>query len=79
MKKNTYTPEEIDELKAWFNTHQDIIPQDMHIEKSSYTANLKETILRLFEQAYIYCSNPKMQGSIILLQKIKKNLEQGMQ
>lgn len=78
MKKNTYTPEEIDELKEWFDTHQDTIPQDMYIEKSTYTPNLKETITRLFEQAYIYCSNPKMQGSIILLQKIKKNIEKEM-
>ena len=60
MKKNTYTPEEIDELKEWFDTHQDTIPQDMYIEESTYTPNLKETIKRLFEQAYIYCSNPKM-------------------
>ena len=32
MKKNTYSPEEIDELKEWFDTHQDTIPQDMYIE-----------------------------------------------
>lgn len=78
MKKNTYTPEEIDELKEWFDTHQDTIPQDMYIEKSTYTPNLKETITRLFEQAYIYYSNPKMQGCIVLLQKIKKNIEKEM-
>lgn len=78
MKKNTYSPEEIDELKEWFDTHQDTIPQDMYIEESIYTPNLKETITRLFEQAYIYCSNPKMQGCIVLLQKIKSNIEKAM-
>jgi hypothetical protein len=30
----------------------------------------------LFEQAYICCNNPKMQGCLLLLENIKKNLEE---
>ena len=77
MNKKTYTPEEIDELKAWFDAHQEVIPQDMLIEESTYTPDLKETIQRLFEQSYIYCENPKMQGCIVLLRKIKAKIEKG--
>ena len=48
----------------------------MQIDSSAYTPNLKETISMLFEQAYICYENPKMQGCIYLIKKIKKNLEE---
>lgn len=75
MEKQTYTIEEINELKEWFESHKNIIPQTMQIESSAFSPNLLDTIQMLLEQAYICCENPKMQGSIRLLQKIKKNLE----
>ena len=75
-KKRTYTIEEIDELKEWFGKMESRLPENMQIDSSAYTPKLKETINMLFEQAYICCENPKMQGSICLLQKIKKNLEE---
>ncbi len=74
MEKRTHTIEEIDELKTWFETNMHLIPKDMQINSSAYTPNLKETISMLFEQAYINYENPKMQGSIWLLKKIKENL-----
>lgn len=75
-KKRTHTIEEINELKAWFDDHASQLPQTMQIDSSAYTADLQETISMLFEQAYICHENPKMQGCIWLLQKIKKNLEE---
>lgn len=75
-KKRTHTIEEINELKAWFDDHASLLPQTMQIDSSAYTADLPETISMLFEQAYICHENPKMQGCIWLLQKIKKNLEE---
>lgn len=70
----THTIEELNELKAWFNSQD--LPQTMHIDKATYTPNLRETIDMLFEQSYIYYENPKMQGSILLLKRIKTNLEE---
>jgi len=75
QKKQTYTLEEIEELKNWFNSHQDIIPDTMQIDKSAYSPNLKNTIHALIEQAYVCYENPKMQGSIRLLEKIRMNLD----
>ena len=75
MEKQTYTIEEINELKEWFESHKNIIPQTMQIESSAFSPNLLDTIQMLLEQAYICCENPKMQGCIYLLKKIKKNLE----
>ena len=50
------------------------------IEKKVYTVEevdeLKDTVAMLFEQAYICCNNPKMQGCLLLLENIKKNLEE---
>ena len=37
--------------------------------------NLKDTVDMLFEQAYVCYENPKMQGCLYLLEKIKSNLE----
>lgn len=75
IEKRTHTIEEIDELKAWFEAIQDKLPATMQIDSSAFTPDLKETISMLFEQAYICHENPKMQGCIWLLKKIKGNLE----
>ena len=75
IEKRTHTIEEIDELKAWFEAVQDKLPATMQIDSSAFTPDLKETISMLFEQAYICHENPKMQGCIWLLKKIKGNLE----
>ena len=71
----THTIEEIDELKIWFQEHQNQLPETMQIDSSAYTPDLKETISMLFDQAYICYENPKMQGCIYLQKKIKRNLE----
>lgn len=77
MKKqaNVYTLEEVDALKRWFDEQGNNIPSEMAIEKSTYSPNLKLTIQILFEQAYICYNNPKMQGCLLLLEKIKSNIE----
>lgn len=75
-KKRTHTIEEIDELKNWFDTNQSKIPATMQIDSSAFTPDLPETISMLFDQAYICYENPKMQGCIRLLKKIKKNIEE---
>lgn len=74
-KKRTHTIEEIQELQAWFESITGKLPDTMQIDSSAFTPNLKETIDMLFEQAYICYENPKMQGCILLLKKIKANLE----
>ena len=75
IEKRTHTIEEIDELKTWFQEKESTLPATMQINSSAYTPDLKETISMLFEQAYICYENPKMQGCIWLLKKIKENLE----
>lgn len=75
-KKRTHTIEEVNEIKAWFESHKNQIPPTMQIDSSAFTPDLPETISMLFEQAYICHENPKMQGCIWLLQKIKRNIEE---
>ena len=74
-KKRIHTIEEIDELREWFEKVKNRLPETMQIDSSAYTPNLKETNNMLFDQAYICYENPKMQGCIYLLKKIKKNME----
>lgn len=72
MKKHTI--EEINDLKAWFEEQQ--LPQSMQIDKATFTPDLEKTIEMLFKQAYACYDNPKMQGGILLLLKIKAKLEE---
>ena len=74
-KKRTHTLEEINELKSWFEANQEKLPETMQIDSSAFSPDLRDTIDMLFEQAYICYENPKMQGCIRFLKKIKKNLE----
>lgn len=74
--KRTYTTEDIDELKEWFGKMANRLPESMQIDSSAYAPSLKDTVNMLLEQAYICCENPKMQGCVNLLKKIKKNLEE---
>ena len=77
-KKRTHTLEEINELKRWFEANQEKFPETMQIDSSAFSPDLRDTIDMLFEQAYICYENPKMQGCIRFLKKIKKNLEEGV-
>lgn len=72
-EKKKYTLQEVKELKEWFDAQT--LPPDMQIDKATYTPNLKVTVRMLCEQALLCHGNPKMQGCLILLEKIKSNLE----
>lgn len=69
----THTTEEVKELQAWFEAQE--LPKDMQLDKATYIPDLQETVTYLFDQAYICCENPRMQGCILLLEKIKGMLE----
>ena len=69
----TTTIEELNELRAWFNAQE--LPATMYIDKATYTPDLRSTIDMLFDQSYLYYENPKMQGSILLLRRIKASIE----
>ena len=74
-KKRTHTIEEIDELKIWFENNNKKLPQTMQIDSSAFTPDLHKTVDMLLEHAYICYNNPKMQGCIQILKKIKNNME----
>ena len=61
-RKRTYTQEEVNELKKWFDSQE--LPPTMQIDKAAFTPNLKDTVDMLFEQAYVCYENPKMQGGL---------------
>ncbi|EJX01924.1 hypothetical protein EVA_09992 [gut metagenome] len=71
--KQSYTLEEVHALKAWFD--EQTLPESMQIDAGAFSPNLKETVGMLFEQAFICHDNPKMQGPLYLLEKIKAQLE----
>ena len=69
-----YTHEELLELEEWFK--QIDLPESIQLDKATYGPDLKDTINRLFVQAEINYENPKMQGAIYLLERLKAKLEE---
>lgn len=69
-----YTHEELLELEEWFK--QIDLPESIQLDKATYIPDLKDTINRLFVQAGINYENPKMQGAIYLLERLKAKLEE---
>ncbi|MBM6961589.1 hypothetical protein H6A61_12105 [Bacteroides caecigallinarum] len=69
-----YTHEELLELEEWFK--QIDLPESIQLDKATYIPDLKDTINRLFVQAEINYENPKMQGAIYLLERLKAKLEE---
>lgn len=68
----TYSEEEIREMQKWFDQQQ--LPPTLALDKATTIPNLQDTLVSLFEQAYICRENPKMLGAIRLLEKIKHKL-----
>lgn len=68
-----YTLKDLDELKSWFGKQE--IPRSMTLDKAVSIPDLKETISHLLDQAYVCYKNPKLEGCLLLLERIKARLE----
>ena len=67
------TQEELHELTSWFENYE--LPDELQLDKATYIPQLSDTVKRLLTQSEINYNNPKMQGCIILLHRIKVKLE----
>ena len=72
-EKHLYTEEELKALFKWFDDN--VLPDAMQLDNATYIPNLKETLSRLKEQAALCRTMPRIQGCIILLERIKAKLE----
>lgn len=71
--RHLYTEEELKTLFKWFDAQ--ILPDTMQLDNATYIPDVRETLSRLKGQAVLCRENPKMQGCIILLERIKAKLE----
>lgn len=71
--RHLYTEEELKTLFKWFDAQ--VLPDTMQLDNATYIPDVRETLLRLKGQAVLCRENPKMQGCIILLERIKAKLE----
>ena len=67
------TLDELHELKDWFEKQE--LPEDIQLDKATYIPHLRDTVRRLFAQSELNYDNPKMQGCILLLQRLKVKVE----
>lgn len=74
IETKIYTREELAELEAWFKSIK--LPESLQLDKATFIPDVRETLDRLVLQAEINCDNPKMQGPIYLLERLKAKLEE---
>ena len=72
--RHLYTEEELKTLFKWFDAQ--VLPDTMQLDNATYIPDVRETLSRLKDQAVLCRENPKMQGCIILLERIKAKLRQ---
>lgn len=77
-EQKLHTKEELEALIAWFKECPNC-PAEIQVDKATYIPNLSETVERLAGQARICYDNPKMQGCIILMERIKEAIEKKVQ
>lgn len=62
-RKRTYTQEEVNELKKWFDSQE--LPPTMQIDKAAFTPNLKDTVDMLFNRPMYATKIPKCRDAFI--------------
>lgn len=74
IETKVYTREELAGLEEWFKERQ--LPESIQLDKATFIPDVRDTLERLIMQAEINCDNPKMQGPIYLLERLKAKLEE---
>lgn len=69
-----YTYEELTELFRWFDDKA--LPESIQLDRATYIPNLKDTLEKLKAQAEVGYENPKTQGPIFLLERLKSKLQE---
>ena len=72
-EKKLYTKEELAELEAWFKAQK--LPDELQLDKATFIPNVQDTVRRLLTQAKINVDNPKMQGCLLILERLKEKLQ----
>ena len=70
----TYTEADIKALEDWVN--QLDMEGSMQLDSAVFIPDIKDTLSRLVEQAWLSYDNPKLHGCIRLLEQIKNKVEQ---
>ena len=74
IESKLYTRDDLRELEEWVKSVE--LPESIQLDKATYIPNLKDTLAKLVTQAEINCDNPKMQGPIYILERLKTKLEE---
>lgn len=71
-ERHLYTEEELEALFQWFDNQE--LPVSMQLDKSTYIPDLRATLKYLKWQAENYRETQRMQGCVLLLERIKAKL-----
>lgn len=73
--KAQYSPEEMEEIVAWMESHLDSLPQEMDILPGMHTNNLPEVVRNYIDLVRTKGSNHTYNGQISHLFRIRENIE----
>ncbi|MBQ2459848.1 MAG: hypothetical protein II505_04160 [Bacteroidaceae bacterium] len=74
--KTKYSPAELDELFAWFDSRMDRLPESLQVDEATYSANVLETVsayIRTIKNCELTVS---LNGYVSQLMLIRERLKQ---
>ncbi len=72
--KKVYTPEELHEIKTWYQEHMEELPPSLELNAATNIKDLKKTIGAYFEMLNMHHENPTYGAQIHHLFKIRERL-----
>ena len=75
MFKQHYTPEDIAEVKQWFEDHKESIPKTLQLNKATFCNDLPHAIQTILEVYKLNGDNPTFSGQYNQLFLIRERLE----
>ncbi len=65
--KKLYSQEEIDEIIAWFEAHEDQLPQSLDVDKATHMPDFRNTVKNYMDIARLHRENATYSGQIYFL------------
>ncbi len=75
MFKRIYTREELEELRSWYERHENELPVSLQLNEATLFKDLKVAVKAFLEVYRTHGTNPTFSGQYYLLFLIRQQLE----
>lgn len=72
--KRTYTPEDLHELKAWYEKHEAELPEEVQLDSATRWTSIKTAVKAYLELCESQGDNPTFSGQLCQLYTLRECL-----